>query len=44
MSAYNKIWGYHCSHNKEIITGNTKDEWGFDGIVISDWRLYMILS
>lgn len=37
MSAYNKLYGYHCSHNKELLEGILKEEWGFDGIVVSDW-------
>ncbi|MBZ0313698.1 beta-glucosidase [Clostridium butyricum] len=37
MSAYNKLYGYHCSHNKELLEGILKEEWGFDGVVISDW-------
>ena len=36
MSAYNKLYGYHCSHNKELLEGILKEEWGFDGVVISD--------
>lgn len=37
MSAYNKLYGYHCSHNKELLEDILKEEWGFDGVVISDW-------
>lgn len=37
MSAYNMLFGYHCSHSKELLQEILKDEWGFDGVVISDW-------
>jgi len=37
MSAYNKLFGYHCSHNRELLEGILKEEWGFDGVVVSDW-------
>ncbi|NOW06650.1 glycoside hydrolase family 3 C-terminal domain-containing protein [Clostridium beijerinckii] len=37
MSAYNKLYGYHCSHNKELLEGILREEWGFDGIIVSDW-------
>ncbi|SFU39865.1 beta-glucosidase [Clostridium sp. DSM 8431] len=37
MTAYNKIFGYYCSHNKELIKGVLEDEWGFEGITVSDW-------
>lgn len=37
MCAYNKINGTHCSEHKTLLTDILKDEWGFDGIVISDW-------
>ena len=37
MSAYNKLFGYHCSNNKYLIQGILKEEWEFDGVVVSDW-------
>lgn len=37
MSAYNKFRGEWCSHSKELMIDILKGEWGFDGVVISDW-------
>ncbi|OPJ65130.1 glycoside hydrolase family 3 C-terminal domain-containing protein [Clostridium oryzae] len=37
MTAYNKLYGYYCSHSKYLIRDILEDEWGFDGVVISDW-------
>ena len=37
MCAYNKLFGYHCSNNKELLQGILKEEWDFDGVVVSDW-------
>ncbi len=37
MCAYNKIGGIWCSENKFILTDILRDEWGYDGVMVSDW-------
>ena len=37
MGAYNLFEGYHLCHNDRILNKILKQEWGFDGAVISDW-------
>ncbi|MDQ0859994.1 glycoside hydrolase family 3 protein [Bacillus sp. V2I10] len=37
MCAYNKLNGYYCSENKYLLSDILKEEWGYDGIVVSDW-------
>ena len=37
MNAYNKFEGVHCSANKRLLNNILRDEWGYDGTVISDW-------
>ncbi|MDQ2651046.1 MAG: glycoside hydrolase family 3 C-terminal domain-containing protein [Actinomycetota bacterium] len=37
MAAYNRLYGTHCSENAELLTAILRDEWGWDGVVISDW-------
>ncbi len=37
MCAYNKLNGTYCSENYELLTDILKKEWGFEGLVVSDW-------
>jgi beta-glucosidase len=37
MASYNKIDGVFSTENKNYLTGLLRDEWGFDGFVVSDW-------
>lgn len=37
MNSYNKINGAHGSENKHTQIEILRDEWGFDGVVVSDW-------
>lgn len=37
MGAYNLFRGEHCSQSKQLLNGILREEWGYDGAVISDW-------
>ena len=37
MTAYNKFRGVYCAENNYLLEDILRKEWGFDGIVISDW-------
>ncbi|HEY9122444.1 MAG TPA: glycoside hydrolase family 3 C-terminal domain-containing protein, partial [Brevefilum sp.] len=37
MCAYNKINGDYCSEHHQLLVDILKDEWGFEGFVVSDW-------
>lgn len=40
MSSYNYIGATWAGGNEALCTGLLRDEWGFDGYVVSDWTLY----
>jgi beta-glucosidase len=37
MCAYNRLNGEYCSENGRLLTDILRKEWGYDGLVISDW-------
>lgn len=37
MGAYNKIYGEHCCQSDFLLNQILRKEWGYDGVVISDW-------
>lgn len=44
MSAYNLINGVHCANSRKLLTEILRDEWGFDGVVMTDWYATQELS
>lgn len=37
MGAYNRYKGEHCCHSKCLLDDILREEWDYDGVVISDW-------
>ncbi len=37
MAAYNKVFGSWCAENTLLLTDILRNEWGFKGLVVSDW-------
>jgi len=37
MSSYNKVNGTYTAESKHLLTNVLRDDWGFEGLVMSDW-------
>ena len=37
MGSYNLYEGEHCCHNERLLNDILRGEWGYDGVVVSDW-------
>ena len=37
MNAYNRLNGTYCAENKWLLTDVLRDEWGFKGMIVTDW-------
>lgn len=37
MGAYNKLNGEHCCTSKKLLNDVLRKQWGFDGVIVSDW-------
>ena len=40
MTSYNIVNGHRASENRDLLEGILREEWGFDGVVVSDWWTY----
>lgn len=42
MTAYNRVNGIHASERKDLLDTVLRKEWGWDGLIMSDW--YAIIT
>ena len=38
MSSYNQINGVHAANSRALCTAIVREEWGYDGVIMSDWN------
>ena len=38
MAAYNRVNGVHCTGNRDLVAGVLRGEWGWEGVLMSDWH------
>lgn len=38
MSSYNLVNGVHAANSRDLCTTLVREEWGFDGVIMSDWN------
>jgi beta-glucosidase len=40
MTSYNKVNGTHASESPRLLTDIVRNEWGYEGLIVSDWFVY----
>ena len=43
MTSYNEVNGEYANENKKLLLDILRKEWGFDGLVVTDWAVLMIM-
>ncbi|MFR7389229.1 MAG: glycoside hydrolase family 3 N-terminal domain-containing protein [Blautia faecis] len=42
MTSFNKINGIFAGANKDLCTHILREEWGFEGAVVTDWGIWIL--